>query len=104
MTVSNNAFEIETISDPAEIEAMRVQMERFDRNWDWITAHAAEVYSHRGKYICVAGQELFVADSLEEVLAWANAAHPEDNGRVTRRIPIERGERIYANGRIVATV
>jgi hypothetical protein len=61
-----------------------------------LEAHATEVYRHRGKVICVAGEELFVADSSEEVLAKARTAHPNDDGRVTRIIPRERGARIYA--------
>jgi hypothetical protein len=104
MVQPNNPLEITTITDPAHLALLREQAKHFERNWDWIEAHAAEVYSHRGKFICVAGQELFVADTLADILKWATNAHPEDNGPVTRYIPIEKGPRIYANGRIVAVV
>lgn len=104
MIQPNDRLEIKAVADPAEAVRMSAQIQRHDRNWDWIEAHAAEVYSHRGKFICVAGQELRVGESLQEVLAWADSAHPEDDGRVTRFIPIEKGARIYANGRVVAVV
>src|SRR5262245_21559012 len=80
---------MEEVTDPEELAKARVQDERFDRNWAWFQAHASDVYLHRGKCICIAGEELFVADTPEEVLALATAAHPEDNGRFTRYIPKE---------------
>jgi hypothetical protein len=91
-----NPITMEVISDPVEVAQARVRQQRFERNWDWLEAHASEVYSHRGKYICIAGQQLFVGDTVQEVLAQARAAHPEDDGRFTRYIPKERGARIYA--------
>ncbi len=83
-------------ADPAELARAQARGEQFERNWAWLEAHAAEVYSHRGKFICIAGQELFVGDTVEEVLTRAQAAHPEDDGRFTRYIPRERGPRVYA--------
>ena len=67
-----------------------------ERQWQWLEAHATEVYSQRGKIICIAGQELFVGDTVEDVVARAKAAHPDDEGMFTRIIPRERGARIYA--------
>jgi hypothetical protein len=87
---------IEEEQDPAALRAAQAQRERFEWNWAWLEAHADEVYCHRGKVICVAGQELFVGNTTEEVLAKSRAAHPEDDGRVTRIIPRERGDRVYA--------
>ena len=63
------AIEIEEVTDPAELAKARAQDERFERNWAWLDAHAAEIYAqHRGKCVCVAGQELFVADTPEGIL------------------------------------
>ena len=84
-------------TDPVEIAKSRERLAKFDRNYDWLEAHAAEVFSHRGKYICIAGQELFVADTVDEVLAWAKSAHPEDDGPFFRYIPKTKAARIYAN-------
>src|SRR5262249_8535466 len=75
----NRTIVIEEVTDPVELAKARAQDERFDRNWEWFKAHAPEIYrTHRGKILCVAGQELFVGDTPEEVLARARAAHPED--------------------------
>ena len=72
--------------------------ERFARNSAWLQRHATEIYTHyRGKCICVAGEELFVADTPEEVLAQARTAHPEEQGSILiRYIPREKVARIYA--------
>jgi len=45
----------------------------------------------------VAGEELFIADTPEEVLAQARTAHPEEAGSILiRYIPREKVARIYA--------
>jgi hypothetical protein len=103
--VKHTPIEMKEVTDAAELAKARAQDERFERNWAWFDAHAAEIYAqHRGKCVCVAGQELFVADTPEAVLALARAAHPEDDGRFTRYIPRERTYRIYAHQRRVAPV
>ena len=88
---------VEELTGAEELAKARAQDERFERNWAWFEAHAAEIYArHRGKCLCIAGQELFVADTPDQALALATAAHPEDDGRFTRYIPKERSYRIYA--------
>ena len=84
-------------TDPVEAAKARASRDRFELNYAWLEAHAAEVFSHRGKFICIAGQQLFVGDTVAEVVAQAKALHPEDDGRFTRYIPKTRGPRIYAN-------
>jgi hypothetical protein len=82
---------IEEVMTPEEAEAAQKQWEQFNRNSDWLDEHVPEVYgTHRGKCICVAGQELFVSNSVEEAVAKAKAAHPEDLGWFTRYIPRQR--------------
>ena len=89
---------VKEITDSNELAKARLQDERFEKNWNWFEAHATDIYArHRGKCLCVAGEELFVADTPEAVLALAAAAHPEDNGRFTRYIPRERTSRLYAH-------
>lgn len=88
---------MEEVTDPVVLAQARAQDKRFARNWEWFNTHAAEIYAnHRGKCVCVAGQELFVADSPAEVLKLAKDAHPDDDGRFTRYIPREKVARIYA--------
>jgi hypothetical protein len=96
---------MEVVTDPVEIAEALARHARFQRNSAWLQAHIPEVYSrHRGKCIAVAGQELFVADTPEEVMAQAQSAHPEDDAVLIRYIPKERLERIYANRRQVVAV
>ena len=94
-----NTIVMEEVTDPEELAKARAQDERFDRNSDWLQAHIKEVYTqHRGKCICIAGEELFVADTPEEVLARARAAHPEDNGStLIRYIHREKTARVYVD-------
>ena len=89
---------MEEITEPDELAKARAQRERFDRNSAWLQAYATEVYrDYRGKCICVAGKELFVADTPEQALTLATAAHPEDDGSFLRYIPREKIDRIYAH-------
>ncbi|MCI0491233.1 MAG: hypothetical protein L0229_31975 [Blastocatellia bacterium] len=82
---------MEEVTDPEELAGARAQRERFDRNAAWLQAHAEEIYSrHRGKCLCIAGEELFVADTPEEALALATAAHPEDDGSFVHYVPREK--------------
>lgn len=89
---------MEELTDAAELAAARAQREQFDRNSAWLQAHAATVYSlHRGRCICIAGEELFVANTAREALAQAEAAHPHDLGRFVHYIPKEKVPRVYAH-------
>ena len=91
------------VTDPAELAQARAQRERFDRNEGWLQQHVPEIYTnYRGRFVCVAGEELFVADTAREAVALAEAAHPEDDGRFVRYIPKEKIARIYAHRRGVA--
>jgi hypothetical protein len=92
------------MTDPVDIAESRERMAHFERNYEWLEANAAEVFSHRGQYICIAGQELFVGNDVKDLLRQAKAAHPEDHGPLFRYIPKERAARIYANRRSVASL
>jgi hypothetical protein len=85
------------VTDAEELAKARKQREQFDRNTAWLQTHVSEVYAkHRGKCICIAGEELFVADTAKEAIAQATTAHPDDEGWFTRYIPKEKVARIYA--------
>ena len=97
MKFGQTAVVMEEVTDAEEIARARSQRELFDRNAAWLQGHVSGVYSqHRGKCICVAGEELFVAETAKEAIALARAAHPEDEGWFTRYIPKEKVARIYA--------
>jgi hypothetical protein len=91
------AITITEVTDPEELARAHARREKFDRNVAWLEAHASEAYSHRGKYICIAGEELFVGDTAKEVRARAKAAHPDDDGLFTRHVSVSRVPRIYAH-------
>lgn len=96
---------MEEVTDAVELAKFSVRQAQMDRNWAWFEKHAEEIYrAHRGKFLCIAGAELFVGDTSEEVMALAAAAHPEDDGRFTRYIPKERLARIYVVPRDVASL
>jgi hypothetical protein len=95
--LAENPIVMTEMTDPEELAKAHRQLERAARNSAWLQDHVPEIYSrYRGKCICVAGQELFVADTPEEVIALACAAHPEDDGAIHRYIPREKRMRIYA--------
>ncbi len=91
MSNQQTGIEMEDVKDAEALTKARQQRERFDRNAAWLQAHIADVYAqHRGKYICIAGEALFVADTVKEVIVLATAAHPDDDGWFTRFIPQEK--------------
>lgn len=97
MRPEQTAVIMEEVTDAEEIARARSQRESFDRNVAWLQRHISQVYSqHRNKCICVAGEELFAAETAKEAIALARAAHPEDEGWFTRYIPKEKVARIYA--------
>lgn len=94
---------MEEVTDPQEIAEAQAQMEQARRNSTWMQAHAHEIYTqHRGKFIVVAGEELFVGDTPEEANALAKAAHPEDKGRLSQYIYPQKMARVYGNQRLMA--
>jgi len=89
---------LEEITDPIQLAEARARQERLERNWAWFEKRAADIYRrNRGQCISVAAEQLFVADTAEEALALAKAAHPGDDGRFTRYVPREKVARIYAH-------
>ena len=90
-------------TDPEELAKARVQDERFRRNYEWFEAHTGEIYPRcRGRFYCISGQQLFVGDSAKEVYEQAKATFPDDDGRFTGYVPLERIPRIYAHRRPLA--
>jgi hypothetical protein len=96
--MSQLGFVIEDISDPAKTARVRAQDERARRNSEWLQAHWSDVLPEaRGRFLAVAGQEAFFADSPEEAYEMAVAAHPDDDGVLVKYVRLEQGPRIYAH-------
>src|SRR5438270_12014117 len=86
----------EPITDPVQIAEAREVAEAFERNSDWLAGHWRELLPQAyGKYLAVAGQEPFLADCVEEVLALAKAAHPDDKGILLQYVIPPGTETIY---------
>jgi len=100
MSLQSIPIVMEEATDPKEIAEFQARWAQAQRNSDWLQAHAHEIYTrHRGKFIVVAGEELFVGGTPEEALA--RAACPEDGGRIIRYIYPKKMARVYGNrGRI----
>ena len=88
----------EEVPASARTERDRLGAEQFHRNVKWLEAHWGDVLPQaRGKFIAVAGQEAFMADTGEEAEARAKAAHPEDEGILVQYVLPPGGPRIYGN-------
>ena len=93
---------VEEIADPELAARLRRQAAQFRRNREWLALRTHEVCSqHRGRHVAVAGEELFVADTSDQALSEARAAHPGDEGVFVRHIPSTKMQWIYANRRRV---
>jgi len=100
-----NPITVGEITDSVKLAQSRAQSERADRNSAWLQAHVPEIYAnHRGKCVCVAGEELFVADDPVTAVALAKSVHPDDDGFLIRYIPKEKMWRIYVASRPMAAV
>ena len=84
-------IEMFEVTEPKELADASELQAQADRIWAWWKEHMAEVVvpANRGKFVCVAGQEAFVADTVQAAIALAIAAHPDDRGRITHYIPKE---------------
>lgn len=79
--MDESKFIIEEVTDPVESARHRAEDEQAKRNLDWLQAHWADALPQaRGKFLAVAGQEAFIADTPREAWAWAAATHPADRG------------------------
>ena len=93
-------FVIEEVTDPVAIARHREHAARARRNSNWLQAHWEDVLPQaRGKFLAVAGQEAFIADTPEEAWAVAEAAHPEDDGVLVQYVFPNTWPRIYAHRR-----
>jgi hypothetical protein len=99
------AFIIEQVTDTGEIARHRAQRERAKRNSDWLQSHWSDLLPQaRGRFIAVAGQEAFIADTGEEARSLAKKAHPADDGALCQYVFPHSGPRFYGHRRPVVDV
>lgn len=98
MASHSSPFEMREVTDPVEVAKAKAMRAEFDRNSQWLENHFSEVYlpQNRGKFICISGEEAYIADTVQEAIAQGRAAHPQESGWFTRYIPREKIARIYA--------
>ena len=66
---------MEEVAEPDRIARARAHDQRLKRNLDWLNAHWDDLLPQaRGRYVAVAGQEPFVADTYADAWAMATAA------------------------------
>jgi hypothetical protein len=94
-------FTIEEVNDdPVESARIQAAHDQLVRNSHWLQDHGAELLPQAlGKFVAVAGQEAFVAQTPEEAWAWARKKHPEDRGAFVEYVRPEKGPRMYGNRR-----
>lgn len=97
MITSSTGLTVFKVADDDEFPDSPLRQERFQRNWTWFQENVREIGENfRGKSICIAGQEIFAADTPEDAIALAKTAHPDDDGLFSHFIPREKRARIYA--------
>jgi hypothetical protein len=100
IAMNDPQYTIEMIDDAAEVARCRAQDARAKKNSDWLQAHWADILPDaRGKFVAVAGEEAFIADTVGRAWEIARAAHPEDDGAISQYVFPEEGLRIYAHRR-----
>src|SRR5262245_43105440 len=102
--MSEPKLTLETNDDPAWSARIHAQHERGRRNGEWLAAHWADLLPGAcGRFVAVAGQEAFVADTAAEAWEWAKSTHPEDDGAIVQYVRRDTTPRLYANyGRVVS--
>jgi hypothetical protein len=89
---------LEEGTDHEESARLRAQMERFQKNSNWLQDHWGDLLPQAlGKFIAVAGQEAFIGDTTEEAWTKAKASHPEDDGAFSQYVIPHKGPRIYVD-------
>ncbi len=86
---------IEEVADPVEIARHREQHEQFERNSDWLEEHWPELLPQaRGKFVAVACEEAYLADTAENARSLAKAAHSNEKGILVRFVLAQKGPRV----------
>jgi len=96
--MGDSRITVESLSNAEGLTPFTEQLQRARLNRDWLEAHWSELLpSARGKFLAVAGQQAFVADTPEEAWNMAEAAFPNDDGAFVQFVRSLEGPRFYAN-------
>jgi hypothetical protein len=96
--MGDSSFDIEEVSDGAQVARFRARDMLAKRNSAWLQAHWSELLPNaRGKFLAVSGEQAFLGDSAEEAWRQAKVAHPADDGALLQYVLPGSGPRFYAN-------
>jgi hypothetical protein len=93
-------FTVEFGSPPtgAQAAVLGRRQERARRNSRWLQNHWDDLLPQAlGKFLAVAGEEAFVADTPEQAWAWAAQHHPDDDTATVQYLNPAQGPRVYAH-------
>jgi hypothetical protein len=89
-------FKIEESGDATEVADVRSQHEHQRRNREWLQDHWEELVARaRGRFLAVANQQAFIAETPEEAWEWVERTHPGDGGAFVQHVRATSGPRIY---------
>jgi hypothetical protein len=84
------------LTDPAEIAEAKAFHEQIERNLKWLGAHWPDLLPQAlGKFVAVAAEEAFVAESRAEARRLAALAHPDETGIVIQYAYPDARPRFY---------
>jgi hypothetical protein len=93
-----NKVTITEVADPAEAAHLKEIMAAAALNHRWLAAHWGDLMpACLGKYVAVANQTAFLADTAEEANTWARAHVPHDPGWILEYVPTVLRPTIYAD-------
>ena len=93
--VTEPPFNLMEVTNSDEVARFHRVEEQGRANSEWLQAHWADVLpAARGKFLAVAGQQAFVADTASEAEALACTAHPDDEGILVQYVIPTKGPRI----------
>ena len=82
----------------SEAEVIRARQERARRNSQWLQAHWDQLLPQAlGRFVAVAGEDAFIADTPQQAWAWAAEKHPQDDTATVQYVNPHIGPKIYAN-------
>lgn len=84
-------------SQPIGDGPAQVHRDRAARNWEWLQKHWSDLLPQAyGKFLAVADQQAFIADTMESALEWVRAEHSGDTGHIVEYVMPPTGPRIYS--------
>lgn len=85
-------------TDPEEVARLKQVLAAGGRNYQWLAAHWDDLLpACLGKYVAVANETPFLADTIEEALAWAKSQQPHDPGYALKYVPPVLRPTVYAH-------